>query len=143
MPSEAPTKPPLRPEPPPAPPGEDPGDIRRSRLYLLSRGPVVSLVRRGVSVAALVAADVAGLALGLYSALVLRSLVGNADPALAHWWTTIQALPPTEQRRELGLGSGAGGCGGATGEGTGNRRRRRGRRGARGPRSAADPTPPA
>ncbi|HEY7344099.1 MAG TPA: sugar transferase [Gaiella sp.] len=75
MPSEAPTKPPLRPEPPPAPPGEDPGDIRRSRLYLLSRGPVVGLVRRGVSVAALVAADVAGLALGLYSALVLRSLV--------------------------------------------------------------------
>jgi exopolysaccharide biosynthesis polyprenyl glycosylphosphotransferase len=75
VPSEAPTKPPLRPEPPPAPPGEDPGDIRRSRLYLLSRGPVVGLVRRGVSVAALVAADVAGLALGLYSALVLRSLV--------------------------------------------------------------------
>jgi exopolysaccharide biosynthesis polyprenyl glycosylphosphotransferase len=35
----------------------------------------VSLVRRGLSVAALVAADVAGLALGLYSALVLRSLV--------------------------------------------------------------------
>ena len=88
MPSEAPTKPPLRPEPPPAPPGEDPGDIRRSRLYLLSRGPVVSLVRRGVSVAALVAADVAGLALGLYSALVLRSLVYGDTVFWSLLWDT-------------------------------------------------------
>ena len=88
MPSEAPTKPPLRPEPPPAPPGEDPGDIRRSRLYLLSRGPVVSLVRRGVSIAALVAADVAGLALGLYSALVLRSLVYGDTVFWSLLWDT-------------------------------------------------------
>jgi exopolysaccharide biosynthesis polyprenyl glycosylphosphotransferase len=88
VPSEAPTKPPLRPEPPPAPPGEDPGDIRRSRLYLLSRGPVVGLVRRGVSVAALVAADVAGLALGLYSALVLRSLVYGDTVFWSLLWDT-------------------------------------------------------
>jgi exopolysaccharide biosynthesis polyprenyl glycosylphosphotransferase len=60
--------------PAPAPSGE-PGDIRRSRVYLLSRGPVVGLVRRLVSIAALVAADVAGLALGVYVALVLRSLL--------------------------------------------------------------------
>jgi exopolysaccharide biosynthesis polyprenyl glycosylphosphotransferase len=88
VPSEAPTKPPLRPEPPPTPPGEDPGDIRRSRLYLLSRGPVVSLVRRGVSVAALVAADVAGLALGLYIALVLRSVVYGDTVFWSLLWDT-------------------------------------------------------
>ena len=56
-------------------PADAPGDIRRSRVYILSRGPVVGLVRRSVSVASLVAADVAGLALGVYLALVLRSLV--------------------------------------------------------------------
>ena len=88
MPSEAPTKPPARPEPTPAPPGEPPGDIRRSRLYLLSRGPFVSLLRRGVSVAALVVADVAGLALGLYSALVLRSLVYGDTVFWSLLWDT-------------------------------------------------------
>ena len=51
------------------------GDIRRSRVYVLSRGPIVGLVRRALSVAALVAADVAGLALGVYVALVLRAIV--------------------------------------------------------------------
>ena len=79
MPTEAPTTTPAEPESgvPSAPdptPGE-PGDIRRSRVYLLSRGPVFGLVRRAVSIAALVAADVAGLALGVYLALVLRSFV--------------------------------------------------------------------
>jgi exopolysaccharide biosynthesis polyprenyl glycosylphosphotransferase len=44
-------------------------------VYLLSRGPVVGLVRRALSVAALVVADIGGLALGIYAALVLRSLV--------------------------------------------------------------------
>jgi exopolysaccharide biosynthesis polyprenyl glycosylphosphotransferase len=44
-------------------------------VYLLSRGPVSGLVRRAVSIASLVVADVAGLALGVYLALVLRSLV--------------------------------------------------------------------
>jgi exopolysaccharide biosynthesis polyprenyl glycosylphosphotransferase len=44
-------------------------------VYVLSRGPLLGLVRRAVSVAALVLADVAGLALGLYVALVLRSIV--------------------------------------------------------------------
>jgi len=79
VPTEAPTTTPAEPEsgvpsPPDPPPGE-PGDIRRSRVYLLSRGPVFGLVRRAISVAALVAADVAGLALGVYLALVLRSFV--------------------------------------------------------------------
>jgi exopolysaccharide biosynthesis polyprenyl glycosylphosphotransferase len=92
VPSEAPTKPSVQPEPPLTPPGgtpgEGPGDIRRSRLYVLSRGPVVSLLRRGVSVAALVIADVAGLALGLYSALVLRSLVYGDTVFWSLLWDT-------------------------------------------------------
>jgi exopolysaccharide biosynthesis polyprenyl glycosylphosphotransferase len=55
------------------PPGAE--DVRRARLYVASRGPLVGLVRRGLSILALVAADVAGLALGVYIALVVRSLV--------------------------------------------------------------------
>ncbi len=50
-------------------------DIRRAKLYVVSRGQLVGLVRRGLSVAALVACDVLGLALGVYIALVVRSLV--------------------------------------------------------------------
>jgi exopolysaccharide biosynthesis polyprenyl glycosylphosphotransferase len=47
---------------------------------VLSRGPLFSLVRRALSVAALVTLDVAGLALGIYSALVVRQLVaGDGD----------------------------------------------------------------
>jgi len=49
--------------------------VRASRLYLLSRGPILTLVRRTVSVVALVVLDVVGLALGIYLALVLRQLV--------------------------------------------------------------------
>ena len=55
-------------------------DVRASRLYLLSRGPLVSLVRRTLSVAALVILDVVALALGIYLALVIRQLVaGDGD----------------------------------------------------------------
>jgi exopolysaccharide biosynthesis polyprenyl glycosylphosphotransferase len=50
-------------------------DVRASRLYLLSRGPILALVRRSLSIASLVALDVAGLALGIYLALVARELV--------------------------------------------------------------------
>jgi exopolysaccharide biosynthesis polyprenyl glycosylphosphotransferase len=44
-------------------------------VYLLSRGTLLGALRRAVSIAALVVADVAGLALGVYAALVLRSVV--------------------------------------------------------------------
>jgi exopolysaccharide biosynthesis polyprenyl glycosylphosphotransferase len=55
-------------------------DVRASRLYVLSRGPILSVVRRIVSVAALVALDVVGLAFGIYLALVIRQLVaGDGD----------------------------------------------------------------
>jgi exopolysaccharide biosynthesis polyprenyl glycosylphosphotransferase len=47
---------------------------------LFSRGPIVTLVRRGLSIGSLVILDVVGLALGMYLALVLRELVrGDGD----------------------------------------------------------------
>ncbi len=61
----------------PPPPGSD---VRRSRVYLLSRSSLVAVLRRTLSVTALVVVDVAGLALGLYLALVIRQLVyGESD----------------------------------------------------------------
>jgi exopolysaccharide biosynthesis polyprenyl glycosylphosphotransferase len=50
-------------------------DVRASRVYLLSRGTLGGLLRRAASIAALVVLDVAGLALGLYAALLVRQLV--------------------------------------------------------------------
>jgi exopolysaccharide biosynthesis polyprenyl glycosylphosphotransferase len=68
---------PPAPPPAPAPHGRD---VRASRLYLLSRGPIVTLARRVLSVVSLVALDIAGLALGIYLALVVRELVrGEGD----------------------------------------------------------------
>jgi exopolysaccharide biosynthesis polyprenyl glycosylphosphotransferase len=62
-------------------------DVRASRLYVLSRGSISSLVRRAVSVAALVALDVAGLALGIYLALVVRETVaGEGDVLWGFLW---------------------------------------------------------
>ena len=61
--------------PAPRPPRPPKRDARASRIYLLSRGPILTLVRRAFSVASLVALDVVGLALGIYLALVLRELV--------------------------------------------------------------------
>ena len=56
------------------------GDVRASRVYVLSRGPILSLFRRSLSVLSLVALDVAGLALGIYLALVARELIrGDGD----------------------------------------------------------------
>ena len=52
-------------------------DVRASRLYVLSRGPISSLIRRAFSIAALVALDVIGLAFGIYLALVIRELVAG------------------------------------------------------------------
>jgi exopolysaccharide biosynthesis polyprenyl glycosylphosphotransferase len=68
---------PKAPDPRPAPAGRD---VRASRVYLLSRGPILTLVRRALSVVSLVALDVAGLALGIYLALVTRELIrGEGD----------------------------------------------------------------
>jgi exopolysaccharide biosynthesis polyprenyl glycosylphosphotransferase len=65
--------------PAPTPSASD-RDVRASRLYVLSRGPIVSVVRRVLSVAALVFLDIVGLAFGIYLALVIRQVVaGDGD----------------------------------------------------------------
>jgi exopolysaccharide biosynthesis polyprenyl glycosylphosphotransferase len=72
--------------PAPAPSGTG-RDVRASRLYVVSRGPILSVVGRVLSVAALVALDIAGLALGIYLALVVRELVtGNGDVLWGLLW---------------------------------------------------------
>jgi exopolysaccharide biosynthesis polyprenyl glycosylphosphotransferase len=70
---------PPAPTPPSAPPPQR-DDVRASRLYILSRRPILSIVRRSLTIAALVVLDVVGLALGMYAALVVRQLVrGDGD----------------------------------------------------------------
>ena len=73
--------PPLEPQPQAAPTtARQAEDIRASRLYVFSRRPLLSLARRALSVGALVALDIVGLALGIYLALVIRELVhGDTD----------------------------------------------------------------
>ena len=68
-------------------------DVRASRFFILSRGPIVSLVRRAVSIAALVVLDVIGLALGMYLALVLRQLVRGDGEIL---WGLLWREGPAE-----------------------------------------------
>jgi poly(A) polymerase len=60
-----------------------------------------------------------------YDFLVLRAQAGAEDPAIARWWTEIQALTPEGQRERVGSEGG-----GAHEHGPGRRRRRR-RRGGR------------
>ena len=67
--------------------------MRASRVYLLSRGPIVTLARRAVSVASLVLLDVAGLALGIYLALVFRELVAGEGDIL---WGLLWREGPAE-----------------------------------------------
>ena len=66
-----------------------------------------------------------------YDFLLLRAEAGNEDPAIAQWWTEIQALPPDEQLKRAGAEAG----GELPHEG-GPRRRRR-RRGGRRHRAPA------
>jgi exopolysaccharide biosynthesis polyprenyl glycosylphosphotransferase len=81
-----PAEPPPGPSSPAGPPSER-RDVRASHLYILSRRPILSVVRRGLSVAALIALDVVGLALGIYLALVLRQVVrGEGDVLWGLLW---------------------------------------------------------
>ena len=61
--------------------------MRASRLYMLSRRPILTLAGRTLSIAALVFLDVVGLALGIYLALVLRQLLLDSGNVLwsADW----------------------------------------------------------
>lgn len=63
------------------------GDIRASRPYLLSHSPLRAAARRILSMLALAALDVAGLALGLYAALGLREYYkGHSSPLWGVLW---------------------------------------------------------
>lgn len=62
--------------------------MRSSRLYLVSRGPVLGVVRRVLSITALVVLDVAGLSLGLMAALVLRTLIYGDTVFWSLLWET-------------------------------------------------------
>jgi exopolysaccharide biosynthesis polyprenyl glycosylphosphotransferase len=73
-------------EPRPAAPVED---IRSARPYLLTRATLVAVVRRLLSVAALVTLDLAGLVFGLFVALILRELyLGQWPPLWGILWST-------------------------------------------------------
>src|SRR5688572_9375502 len=68
-------------------PPEPQGDVRASRLYLLSRGSILSGLRRVASVAALGFLDAVGLAFGIYLALVVRQvLTGDGDVLWGLLW---------------------------------------------------------
>jgi exopolysaccharide biosynthesis polyprenyl glycosylphosphotransferase len=56
-------------------------DVRALRPYVLQRGPLRTFARRVAAIASLAALDTVGLALGIYLALVLRSVV-YGDPVL-------------------------------------------------------------
>ncbi|HXH89319.1 MAG TPA: sugar transferase [Gaiellaceae bacterium] len=75
---------PLSPSPPAL---EPPTDVRAGRPYALSPAPLRKLVRRLLSIATLAALDVAGLALGIYAALVLREVFyGRTDILWSLLW---------------------------------------------------------
>ncbi len=67
-------------------------DVRASRPYLLSRATARAFVRRVFAIAVLAALDAVGLALGLYAALVLRSIVFG-DPI---FWNLLWEAGPAE-----------------------------------------------
>jgi exopolysaccharide biosynthesis polyprenyl glycosylphosphotransferase len=70
------------------------GDIRRSRPYLLSPASLRGIVRRVLSIATLVALDLAGLVLGLYVALFLRQVYyGDASLWRLPWTIESDWLP--------------------------------------------------
>src|SRR5215208_1699282 len=70
-------------------------DIRAGRPYFLTPSPVRSAMRRVLSVASLVAMDIAALALGLYLTLVLKEIVLGHTPVLwgVLWEVEVDWLP--------------------------------------------------
>jgi exopolysaccharide biosynthesis polyprenyl glycosylphosphotransferase len=68
-------------------------DVRSSRLYVFSRGPWQTVIRRTLSIVALIALDLVGLALGLYAALLLRQLVYGQTEV---FWNLLWREGPAE-----------------------------------------------
>ena len=68
----------------------DTRDIRFAQPHLLVRGPVRAFVRRLASIGTLVVIDLAGLAFGVYAALVLRDVYrGNSPPLWGVLWRQV------------------------------------------------------
>jgi exopolysaccharide biosynthesis polyprenyl glycosylphosphotransferase len=61
-------------------------DVRAFPFYVLSRAGALALGRRALSVASLIVLDVAGLALGIYFALVLRQALRGEDILWSLLW---------------------------------------------------------
>ena len=72
--------------------GQKERDVRASRPYVLTRNTLRGLVRRVLAIAVLASLDALGLALGLYAALVLRSIVFG-DEIL---WSLLWEAGPAE-----------------------------------------------
>jgi len=70
-------------------------DIRSARPYILRPSPFKTFARRALSVAGLVVVDLAGLTIGLYAALSLRSEVRDPKPILWNllWTQETNWLP--------------------------------------------------
>jgi exopolysaccharide biosynthesis polyprenyl glycosylphosphotransferase len=69
-------------------------DIRAARLRILSRGVLLSGLRRFARISSLVSLDLGGLALGLYAALALRELYFGRTPLWGLLWdAAVQWLP--------------------------------------------------
>ncbi len=81
-----------RPETPPDPSRGEPRDIRSSRPRPLTRSSLGWGARRLLSVAALVALDIVGLALGLMVALVVRTLLYGSTV----YWSLLWSTGPAE-----------------------------------------------
>jgi exopolysaccharide biosynthesis polyprenyl glycosylphosphotransferase len=66
----------------PARPPDEIEDVRSSRPYFLAPTPLKTIARRVASALALVVIDIAGLVLGLYAALTVRSVLFDPMPIL-------------------------------------------------------------
>jgi exopolysaccharide biosynthesis polyprenyl glycosylphosphotransferase len=72
--------------------GQNERDVRASRPYVLTRNTLRALVRRTLAIATLASLDALGLALGLYAALVIRTIVFG-DEIL---WSLLWRAGPAE-----------------------------------------------
>ena len=72
-------------------------DVRSSRFYLFSRGAISHGARRVLSISSLVVVDILGLALGLYVALVIRTMLYGGTL----YWSILWREGPAEWLRFL------------------------------------------
>ncbi|HVM18225.1 MAG TPA: sugar transferase [Gaiellaceae bacterium] len=88
------TEPATRPPVEPHPPRRRTADIRARRSPILTASALRALVRRTLSIVTLVFLDVAGLTLGLYSALAVRELYYGRTPLWGLLWDAAERWLP-------------------------------------------------